>query len=124
MVERQDYIPLGRAAALAHDHLFPEDPKESKALDVLALALSALIPLYQRDAETDNLRALTDGELATGRFTRGATTLEFANRPPLRSLVVSREQLFHAIDGLREDTLITGRVSLTRRQQPSRPLRA
>ena len=120
MVERQDYIPLARAAALAHDQLFqPESVKDSKALDVIALALSVLIPLYHRASEGDALRPLTESEIATGRFTRGATTLEFPNRPPLRSHLVSREQLLHAIDGLREDAIVLGRVSLTRRHQPS-----
>ena len=80
-----DFLPLARAAALAHDQLFPEqEVKESKALDIIALALSVLIPLYQRDADSDGVRALSELELATGRFTRGATTLEFPNRPPLR----------------------------------------
>ena len=121
MVERQsfsgDFLPLARAAALAHDQLFPDQPvKESKALDVIALALSALIPLYQRDTDSGALRALTESELATGRFTRGATTLEFPHHAPLRSLVVGREPLLGAINALREDTPISGRVSLTRRQ--------
>src|SRR5947209_935990 len=93
-----DYLPLARAAALAHDRLFPEQPvKESKALDVIALALSALIPLYQRDSESAALRKLSESEMATGRFTRGATTLEFPDRAPLRFLVVSRVELYRAI---------------------------
>lgn len=124
MVGLQDFIPLARAAAVAHDELFPDQqPKESKALDVIALALSALIPLYQRDEGSGVLRALGESELATGRFTRGATTLEFPNRPPLRSLVVSRDQLLAAVEAMREDVLIVGRVSLTRRHQPARHLR-
>jgi hypothetical protein len=124
MVGLQDFIPLARAAALTHDELFPDQqPKESKALDIIALALSVLIPLYQRDERSGVLRALAENELATGRFTRGATTLEFPNQPPLRSLVVSRDQVLAAIEALREDTLIAGRVSLTRRHQPFRYLR-
>jgi hypothetical protein len=112
----QDLIPLARAAAVTHDELFPDQqPKESKALDIIALALSALIPLYQRDEGTGAVRALGESEVSTGRFTRGATTLEFANRPPLRSLVVSRDQVRAAIEAMREDTLIAGRVSLARR---------
>jgi hypothetical protein len=124
MVALQDFIPLARAAAIAHDELFPDQqPKESKALDIIALALSVLIPLYQRDEGGAVLRALGESELSTGRFTRGATTLESPNRPPLRSLVVSRDQLLAAIESMREDTHIAGRVSLTRRHQPSRYLR-
>jgi len=121
MVERQDLIPLARAAALAHDHLFPDDPvKETKALDVIALALSVLIPLYHRNPQDDTVRALSESDLAHARFTRGATTLEWRNRPPLGSIVVSREQLYAAIRGMREDSLILGRMSLVRRQQPAK----
>src|SRR5258705_7038268 len=120
MVERQvlaesavpEFLPLARAAALAHDQLFPDQPvKESKALDIIALALSALIPLYHRDAESGLLRALSEDEMASGRFTRGATTLEFTKRAPLRFLVVSRVQLHEAIEKLREDALTAGRLS-------------
>jgi hypothetical protein len=95
------YIPLARAAALAHERLFPGEPvKEAKALDLLALALSTLLPLYQRDMETGALRALGEDELACGRFARGATTLEFSHRPPLRFLVVPRAALPSAIEAL------------------------
>ncbi|HUQ73973.1 MAG TPA: hypothetical protein VM183_04540 [Burkholderiales bacterium] len=116
-----DFLPLARAASLAHDRLFPEQPvKECKALDVIALALSALIPLYQRDTKSADLRKLTEAETAGGRFTRGATTLEFPDRPPLRYLVVARADLHRAIDTMAEDALIAGRVSLTLRQGPRR----
>src|SRR5213075_933782 len=103
MVERPlaqpEYLPLARAAALAHDQLFPDQPvKESKALDLIALALSALVPLYQRDPENGSLRALSESEIVSGRFTRAATTLEFPDRVPLRFLVVSRDRLYEAIE--------------------------
>src|SRR5690349_5258904 len=114
-----DYIPLARAAALAHDRLFPEHPtKDAKTLDVLALALSALMPLYQRDMQTGALRPVGEQELSRGRFTRGATRLELANREPLRFLVVSRAELAAAIDRLARDSLAAARVSLTLRQSP------
>jgi hypothetical protein len=114
-----DFLPLARAASLAHDRLFPEQPvKESKALDVIALALSVLLPLYQRDGESGALRKLGDAETANGRFTRGATTLEFPDRAPLRFLVVARADLYRAIDQMAEDALTAGRVSLTLRQTP------
>ena len=129
MVERQEladsatpeFLPLARAAALAHDQLFPDQAvKQSKGLDVIALALSALIPLFQRDVESGALRALSESELSTGRFTHGATTLEFPSRPPLRSLVVSRRRLYQAIESLREDALLTGRLSLISRHCATR----
>jgi hypothetical protein len=98
-----DFIPLARAASLAHDRLFPHGPKDSKRLDLVALALSAHLPLYQRDMDSGGLRRLDEAEIAAGRFTRGATTLEYASRPPLRYLVVSRSGLAAAIEKLTGD---------------------
>src|SRR5438552_12316775 len=101
-----DFIPLARAAALAHERLFPEHPsKDAKTLDVIALALSALMPLYQRDMESGALRALNEEDIAAGRFTHGAARLEFANREPVRFLVVSRQQPAAAIERLARDWL-------------------
>lgn len=104
MIAVMDLIPLARAAALAHERLFPgSGVKDAKTLDVLALALSAHITLYQRDAEGGALRALKEEEIAPGRFTRGATRLEFAHRAPLRFLMVSRAELYRAIETLARD---------------------
>lgn len=103
----EEFIPLGRAAALAHERLFPgRATKESKALDLLALALSALLPLYQRDMDSGTLHRLDETAIAEGRFTRAGTTLEYANRPPLRFLVVPRRELAAALDKLAEDALL------------------
>ena len=99
-----EFIPLARAAALVHDRLFPgHGVKDAKTLDVIALALSALIPLYQGDMEKGALIALEAGEIARGRFTRGATRLEFPDRAPLRFLLVSRRELYPAIDAIAKD---------------------
>ncbi len=103
MGSQPDFLPLARAAALAHERLFPGRPsKDAKTLDLLALALSELMPLYQLGAENGSLRALEKAEIAAGRFTRGATTLEYAHRPPLRSLVILRSGLDAALDQLEE----------------------
>jgi hypothetical protein len=109
-----EFIPLARAAAMAHERLFPGQPsKDSKTLDLIALALSELLPLYQRDMGTGALRALSQAEVAAGRFTRGATTMEIAGRPALRYLVVSREQALGAAETLARDPVRAARVSLT-----------
>lgn len=116
----QDYLPLARAAALAHERLYPEQPhKETKTLDVLALALSALVPLYQRDMDSGAVRRLSEAELAAGRFTRGATTVEFPHRPPLRFLLVERASLYAAIQSLMGDAVVSARVRLTMRPRAS-----
>lgn len=105
-----NFIPLVRAAILAHERLFPGHAvKESKTLDLLALALSALIPLYRRDG--DSAERLGEAEIAAGRFTRGAARLEFRDRPPLGSLMVSREQLGGALETLVRDSLVAARLS-------------
>lgn len=116
------FIPLARAAALAHDRLFPEHPsKDAKTLDLLALALSALLPIYQRDMESGALRAVSETDIATGRFTRGAARLEMPNREPLRFLVVPREQLSAALESLARDALVAARVGVTLRPGPRPP---
>ncbi len=113
-----DYMPLPRAASLAHERLFPGAVKEVKTLDVLALALSALVPLYQRDMETGELRPLSGEEVQAGRFTRGATRLEIPGREPLRFLVVPRGGVEGALEKLAGDALLAARVSLTLRHSP------
>jgi hypothetical protein len=112
-----EYMPLARAAVLVHERLFPEEKlKETKTLDLLALALSSATTLYQRDDASGEIRPLPSEEIAEGIFTRGATRLEFPDRPTLRFLVVRRDALDGAIKALVEDPLVAGRVSLTLRQ--------
>ena len=115
-----EFIPLARVAAMVHDRLFPEHAsKESKTLDVIALAVSAVVPLYRRDAESGAVERVSEQDLSTGRFSRGATTLEFGGaRPPLRFLVIAREELSRAIETLVRDSVTAARVSLTLRQSP------
>ena len=119
-----DHLPLARAAALAYERLFPEQgAKDSKTLDMIALALSSVMPLYQRDMESDALRRVDEAEIAEGRFTRGATTVEFAHRPPLRYLVVSREALSGAIEKLMTDSLSATLAAVQQRRSCSNPSR-
>jgi hypothetical protein len=120
-MEAGEFIPLARAAALVHDRLFPgHGVKDAKTLDVIALALSAQIPLYQGDVENGALSALEAGEIARGRFTRGATRLEFPDREPLRFLLVARRELFPAIDALAKDPTCP-LLRLSRPQSRPRP---
>jgi len=117
-----DLIPLGRAAIVVHDRLCPgQDVKDAKALDLLAVALSALIPLYQRDARSDAVERLATAVITAGRFTRGATRLEFRDRAPLGSLMVSRADLERALETLARDPDIAARlgaIGLRRRPPP------
>jgi hypothetical protein len=124
MAERQEtigpeFIPLARVAAMVYERLFPQHAgKESKTLDLIALALSAVVPLYRRDTESGAVERVSEQDLAAGRFSRGATTLELGARAPLRYLVVARADLARAIETLVRDSATAARVSLTLRQSP------
>ena len=70
---RQDsnFILLSKAVARAHSRLFPDEPyKDPRTLQVIALALTDLIPMYWRDARTGERHQLTEPELAAAQFTR------------------------------------------------------
>ena len=119
MAHEIDFIPLARAAALAHARVFPgESVREMKTLDLLAVVLSALVPLYQRESEKEAPRPLEKAALAEGRFTRGATRLELAGRPPLRFLVVARRDLSAALEALANDAAAIDRISALSRPRP------
>jgi hypothetical protein len=101
MAEQPDFIPLARAASLAHARVYPgQSVRDMKMLDLLALALSEILPLYQQENEKEAPRLVEKSVIAAGRFTRGATRLEFADRPTLRFLVVARRDLPAALEGL------------------------
>lgn len=119
MADELDLIPLARAAALAHNRVFPgESVRDMKTLDLLALALSTLVPLYQREGEKNAPRALDKADIAAGRFTRGATRLEFTNRPTLRFLMVSRRDLSAALEALANDAAAISRISALSHPRP------
>jgi hypothetical protein len=121
--EAAEYLPLARAAALVHARLFPqESAKDVKTLDLLGLAISALIPLYQRDMKSGAVRALEGADIARGRFSRGASRLEIAGRAPLRFLLVSCRELYPAIERIAKDARLHALVATSgcRRPRPGR----
>ena len=112
-----EYMPLARAAALVHDRIFPgQRVKEARTLDLLALALSSRIALYQQEGETQAPRRVAAEEIAAGRFTRGAMRLELPGRPPLRFLVVSRRDLEGGLEAIATDQLL---ITLNRQRPPA-----
>jgi hypothetical protein len=116
-----EFIPLARAAILAHDRVLPgHEVKDAKTLDLLALALATLMSLYRRDEKTDAVQRLGAAEIAEGRFTRGATRLEFRDRAPLGSLTVSRADLERGLETLARDADIAARLGAiwSRRRPP------
>ena len=61
------YIPLSKAVAQAHRRLFPDEPvRDPKTLQTIALAFTALMPIYRASSE----QQLTEPELLSERFTR------------------------------------------------------
>lgn len=105
--ERQDsrFISLSKAVARAHSRLFPEEPyKEPRILQVIALALTELVPMYWRESG----RELTEPELSAERFTEAG----------MERLLVPRRRFEAALDTMQLVSLDQARVSLTLRQSP------
>jgi len=99
------YIPLSKAVAQAHRRLFPDEPhRNPRTLQTIALALTALIPIYQIRSGCQ----LTEPELAAERF--GATSMD--------ELMVSRIRFEAVLDTLQMESLELARASLTLRQSP------
>jgi hypothetical protein len=112
---RQDsnFIPLSRAVARAHSRLYPDDPRDARTLQVIALALTDLIPMYWRDPRTGERHQLTEPELAAAQFTESVIAL----------LSVPKRRFEAALETLQAVSLDQARASLTLRQSP-RPLSA
>jgi hypothetical protein len=99
------YIPLSKAVAQAHGRLFPDEPhREARMLQTIALALTALIPIYRSKSGCE----LTDPELAAERFS--ATSMD--------ELMVSKVRFEAALNTLQVESIDLARASLTMRQSP------
>ena len=95
--------------ARAHSRLFPEEPyKDPRTLQVIALALTELIPMFWRDARTGERHQLTEPELAATQFTRAMMDL----------VSVPARRFEAALDTLQVTSLDQARASLTMRQSP------
>lgn len=105
----QDFIELSRAVARAHARLFPDEPyKDLRTLQVIALALTELIPMFWRDARTGERHQLNEMELAAAQFTRA-----------MMDLVSVPKRRFEAVlDTMQAASLDQARASLTMRQSP------
>jgi hypothetical protein len=81
------FVPLTQAVDQAHSRLFPDEPyKDPKTLRTIALAFTALMPIYRADTR----RELTEPELAAERFTEAGMQL----------LAVSKRRFEAALDTL------------------------
>lgn len=94
----------------------------ARLLHTIALAISELMPIYTRDSGQSSPRPLTEAEILAGRFTLGATRLEFLDgRPSLADLAVPSSDLDRALSMLRPDWLERPRALLTLRQSAKAP---
>jgi hypothetical protein len=99
------HIPLSTAVAQAHRRLFPDEPcRDPKTLEAIALALSALMPIYRANSQ----RELTEPELLAERFTESV----------MARLAVSTVRLEAALVTMQVASLEMARVTLTMRQSP------
>jgi len=105
--ERQasNFIPLLKAVARAHSRLFPDEPyKDPRTLQVIALALTELVPIHRGDT----YRELTALELASERFIGQA----------MERLAVPKRRFEAALETMQEASLDQARASMTLRQCP------
>src|SRR5687767_12850734 len=106
-LQESNFIGLANAVARAHTRLFPDEPYKSfRTLQVIALALTDLMPIYTREGR----RQLTGPELTMDAFT--AATMEL--------LMVSKLHFETALEAMQSASLDEARASLTLRQSPRR----
>jgi len=75
-----DLVALSTAAAAAYLALARRGlPQAQGLLDVAAIALAACIPIYGARHGAEPLRRLTDADVAGGKFTHGASRLQFGD---------------------------------------------
>ena len=99
------YIPLSKAVAQVYRRLFPEEIyRNPRTLQTIALALTALIPIYRCKSGCQ----LTEPELEAERFS--AVSMD--------ELMVSKVRFEAALDTLQMESLDLARASLTLRQSP------
>jgi hypothetical protein len=104
-LQQSNFIGLANAVARAHARLFPDEAHKSpRTLQVIALALTDLMPIYTRDGR----RQLTAPELTLDAFT--AATMEL--------LMVSKLHFETALESMQGASLDQARASLTLRQSP------
>jgi hypothetical protein len=111
-VEDSNFIALSKAVVRAHKRLFPDERyQDLRTLQVIALALTDLVPLYWRDARTGERHQLTEPELAAAQFTRAV----------MEVLSVPKVRFEAALATMQAASLDQARVSLTLRQSPQPP---
>ncbi|HET7669429.1 MAG TPA: hypothetical protein VFK84_03390 [Burkholderiales bacterium] len=91
----EPFISLSTAAAKTYRALVGGEASDG-LLDVVAVALSACVPIYGARGEHEPLARLSDEDLARGTFIQGATRLHSFTR-----LAVTAADLAAAVERLR-----------------------
>lgn len=106
----EDLLPLSIAARRTYARFFPyhafDESDAGRTLDTVALALSALVPIYKRDSRDAPLEKVSEQELSAGQFAKGATRIDFADgRPAIEFLAIKRADLDVALKTLERSIL-------------------
>ena len=113
-LQESGFIVLAKAVVRAHSRLFPDESyKDPRTLQVIALALTELLPMYWRDPNTGERHQLTELELAAAQFTKAMMEL----------ISVPKRRFEAALGMMQSASLDQARASLTLRQSP-RPISA
>ena len=108
-LQDSNFIALSKAVARVHSRMFPDEPYEDpRTLQVIALALTELMPMYWRDARTGERHQLTEPELAAVQFSKGVMEL----------LSVPKVRFEAALATMQATSLEQARISLIQRQSP------
>lgn len=94
-MNHDNFIPLSTAAAKTYRALVGGEAAEG-LLDVVAVALSACVPIYGARGEHEPLSRLSDADIAAGKFIQGARRLHAFTR-----LAVTPADFAHGIERLR-----------------------
>ena len=104
-------VPLFAAAAMAYDRVFSTRRTQGVApsvdeLDLVALALSAELPIYGVRAVGRQASRLSDEELMQGMFWGGAMRFELGDGvPAVTQLAVEKAELERVLERLKEQPL-------------------
>ena len=93
--DSHEYIALSAAAAQALARLVPErvaeDSRSVESRKLIAVAISALIPVYRRASPSGAHKCVTEAELSAGQFRDGAMSFVSGSGGEIELLVRQSE---------------------------------
>lgn len=100
---RNQHVAMSVAAGIARAQLVPNpvdiyDARHlSEMLEVMAAAIARVAPIYAMNARTGEVRRLTEEELESASFARGATALALKDGTTIAGVSITRGDLRHAV---------------------------